>query len=214
MSKSKVCIITGSSAGLGLAAAKKWVAKDFHIIFACRDQAKTMPLIDKWREESGRSYFEFIKLNIGSFDSIRRFFIVYWSNINIISNKLNRFVADFHSKGLSLHLLINNAGIIPRGLKKSDDGIEYTFAVNHLGHCKRMIFQFIQIILCLVLLTNLLLDDLKRSSPSRIVVVSSKLHDPNFKWTLDEINNEVGVKIRFHTVSTHTLFNRNRKIYI
>ncbi len=52
----------------------------------------------------------------------------------------------------------------------------------------------------LVLLTNLLLDDLKRSSPSRVVVVSSKLHDPsaklgnppNFKWDLDEINNEMG----------------------
>jgi NAD(P)-dependent dehydrogenase (short-subunit alcohol dehydrogenase family) len=52
----------------------------------------------------------------------------------------------------------------------------------------------------LVLLTNLLLNDLKRSSPSRVVVVSSKLHDPrtklgnppNFKWDLDEINNEMG----------------------
>ena len=51
-----------------------------------------------------------------------------------------------------------------------------------------------------VLLTNLLLDDLKRASPSRIIVVSSKLHDstvkhgnpPNFKWTLDEINNAIG----------------------
>ena len=44
-----------------------------------------------------------------------------------------------------------------------------------------------------VLLTNLLSNDLKRSSPSRIVIVSSKLHDPktkfgkplHFKWTLD-----------------------------
>jgi NAD(P)-dependent dehydrogenase (short-subunit alcohol dehydrogenase family) len=52
----------------------------------------------------------------------------------------------------------------------------------------------------LVLLTNLLLDDLKRSPPSRIVIVSSKLHDPNtrrgnppnFKWNLDEINSEMG----------------------
>ncbi len=51
----------------------------------------------------------------------------------------------------------------------------------------------------LVLLTNLLLDDLKCSSPSRVVIVSSKLHDssvghgnpPNFKWSLDEINNEM-----------------------
>ncbi|CAF2897155.1 unnamed protein product [Rotaria sp. Silwood2] len=57
-----------------------------------------------------------------------------------------------------------------------------------------MIFDF-----CLVLLTNLLLDDLKRSSPSRVVIISSKLHDsnarlgnpPKFKWDLDEINNEM-----------------------
>lgn len=43
------------------------------------------------------------------------------------------------------------------------------------------------------------MDDLKHSSPSRIVVVSSKLHDPNtkfgkppnFKWTVEEINNEI-----------------------
>lgn len=42
------------------------------------------------------------------------------------------------------------------------------------------------------------MDDLKRSAPSRVVIVSSKLHDPNvkhgklphFKWTLDDINNE------------------------
>lgn len=43
------------------------------------------------------------------------------------------------------------------------------------------------------------MDDLKRSSPSRIIIVSSKLHDPkaklgdppNFQWNLDEINNEI-----------------------
>lgn len=43
------------------------------------------------------------------------------------------------------------------------------------------------------------MDDLKRSSPSRVVIVSSKLHDPsarrgdppNFQWNLDGINNEM-----------------------
>ncbi|CAF3961987.1 unnamed protein product [Rotaria sordida] len=166
MSIPKVCIITGSSSGLGFLTAKKLVAKDFHVIFACRDEVKTMSLLQKMKEESGRSNFEFMKLDLSSFDSIRR------------------FVDDFHNKKLPLNLLINNAGVHCKTFKKSNDGIEYSFAVNHLGH---------------FLLTNLLLDDLKRSSPSRIVIVSSKLHNPNvrhgnppnFKWNLDEINNEM-----------------------
>jgi NAD(P)-dependent dehydrogenase (short-subunit alcohol dehydrogenase family) len=70
-----VCIITGSSAGLGLAAAKKLVAKDFHVIFACRDEAKTLSLLEKLKQESGRSNFEFMKLDLGSFDSIKQLVI-------------------------------------------------------------------------------------------------------------------------------------------
>ncbi|CAF1549628.1 unnamed protein product [Adineta ricciae] len=165
MSAQKVCIITGSSSGLGLLTAKKLVAKDFYVIFACRDENKTVRLIENLREQSGKTNFEFMELDLGSFDSIRR------------------FVANFQKKNLALNVLINNAGLFSKTFKKSNDGIEYTMAVNHLGH---------------FLLTNLLLDDLKRSSPSRVVVVSSKLHDPNvrhgppinFRWSLEEINNE------------------------
>lgn len=72
MSIRKVCIVTGSSSGLGLLAAKKLVAKDFHVIFACRDEQKTMTILQKMKDELGRSNFEFMKLDLGSFDSIRR----------------------------------------------------------------------------------------------------------------------------------------------
>jgi short-subunit dehydrogenase len=75
MSISKVCIITGSSSGLGLLTAKKLVAKDFHVIFACRDEVKTMALLQQMKEKSGRSNFEFMKLDLGSFESIRRLVI-------------------------------------------------------------------------------------------------------------------------------------------
>ena len=80
MSTSKVCIITGSSSGLGLVAAKKLVLKDFHVIFACRDEIKTMSLLTKIKEELGRTNFEFMKLDLASFDSIRRLiiFLVYF----------------------------------------------------------------------------------------------------------------------------------------
>jgi NAD(P)-dependent dehydrogenase (short-subunit alcohol dehydrogenase family) len=60
-----------------------------------------------------------------------------------------------------IHVLINNAGIAPNRRSITVDGIETTFAVNYLAA---------------FLLTNLLLERLKASAPSRIVNVSSMLH--------------------------------------
>ena len=60
-----------------------------------------------------------------------------------------------------LDVLINNAGVVAEGRTKTQDGYELTFAVNHLAP---------------FLLTNLLLDELQGSAPSRVVTVSSELH--------------------------------------
>ncbi len=76
-------------------------------------------------------------------------------------------VAEFQSKGYPLHVLINHAGGAVPGNEASFtvDGFELTFGVNHLGH---------------FLLTNLLLEDLKRSAPARVITVSSELHNPDY----------------------------------
>ena len=67
---------------------------------------------------------------------------------------------EFLERGELLHVLVNNAGVGgQRGF--TADGFELNFGVNHLGH---------------FLLTNLLLDRLKESSPARIVNVSSDGH--------------------------------------
>jgi NAD(P)-dependent dehydrogenase (short-subunit alcohol dehydrogenase family) len=67
---------------------------------------------------------------------------------------------SFLERGLPLHLLINNAGLAgARGLTTS--GFEMAFGVNHMGH---------------FLLTCLLLERLRASSPARIVTVASRAH--------------------------------------
>lgn len=67
---------------------------------------------------------------------------------------------SFLASDRPLHLLINNAGVGGQ-VGITDDGFELNFGVNHLGH---------------FLLTNLLLDRMRASSPARIVNVSSKSH--------------------------------------
>ncbi|XP_070853375.1 retinol dehydrogenase 12 [Drosophila suzukii] len=74
---------------------------------------------------------------------------------------VRNFVERFKAEETRLDLLINNAGIMACPRTLTADGYEQQFGVNHLGH---------------FLLTNLLLDRLKHSSPSRIVVVSSAAH--------------------------------------
>ena len=75
-------------------------------------------------------------------------------------------VSEFQLKGYPLHVLINNAGGSVPGKQASftEDGFELTFGTNHLGH---------------FLLTYLLLEDLKRSAPARVITVSSELHNPD-----------------------------------
>ena len=68
---------------------------------------------------------------------------------------------EFLEKHESLHVLVNNAGVAMVRRSETVDGFETTFQVDYLSH---------------FLLTNLLLDQLKRSTPSRIVNVSSESH--------------------------------------
>ncbi|XP_036452481.1 retinol dehydrogenase 12 isoform X1 [Colossoma macropomum] len=103
-------------------------------------------------------------------------------NQNIVIRKLDladtksirEFAEIVNREEKELHILINNAGIMMCPYTKTVDGFEMQFGVNHLGH---------------FLLTFLLIDLLKKSAPSRIIILSSMAHS----WgtiKLDDINSE------------------------
>ncbi|MCD7469703.1 Short-chain dehydrogenase TIC 32, chloroplastic [Datura stramonium] len=97
---------------------------------------------------------------------------------------VRNFASNYKSLGLPLNLLINNAGIMATPFTLSKDKIELQFATNHVGH---------------FLLTNLLLDNMKRTAcqsrkEGRIVNVSSRRHKFSYNEGIrfDKINDQSG----------------------
>ncbi|XP_076827964.1 retinol dehydrogenase 12, like isoform X2 [Brachyhypopomus gauderio] len=90
------------------------------------------------------------------------------------SSSIKEFAQAINSEEKHVNILINNAGVMVCPYEKTADGFEMQIGVNHMGH---------------FLLTFLLIDQLKRSAPARIINVSSMAH----KWgtiNLDDINSE------------------------
>jgi NAD(P)-dependent dehydrogenase (short-subunit alcohol dehydrogenase family) len=87
---------------------------------------------------------------------------------------IRQLAANITAKYQSLDVLINNAGAFYTERKVSKDGFEMTFALNHIGY---------------FLLTNLLLEPLKRAKNARIVSVSSAAHGQG-KMKFDDLQME------------------------
>ncbi|CAL1535679.1 unnamed protein product [Lymnaea stagnalis] len=89
-------------------------------------------------------------------------------------DSIREFCKKFNETEERLDILINNAGVMMCPRMLTQDGLEMQIGVNHFGH---------------FLLTNLLLDKLKQSAPSRIVIVSSTMHITG-KINFEDINSD------------------------
>lgn len=87
---------------------------------------------------------------------------VYCRECDLASQEsIRKFVEQFNKEHEKLNILVNNAGIMRCPQSYTKEGIETQFGVNHIGH---------------FLLTNLLLDKLKTSAPSRIIMLSGPVY--------------------------------------
>ena len=136
----KVCLITGATSGIGKATAMGLADMGANVVMVGRDRGKGEAVMAEIKEKSANASVDLMLADLSSQEDIRR------------------LAEEFKEAYPRLDVLINNAGVFSSKRITSADGIEMTFAVNHLAY---------------FLLTKLLLDVLKASAPSRIVNVSS-----------------------------------------
>ena len=150
----KTVLITGGSDGIGYAAARELARMGWAVVIVGRNAAKTSAAVDRIIRETGNPAVSFLLADLSSQAEVR-----------ILAEQVKE-------RAPRLDVLVNNAGAVFFSERRSVDGIEMTFALNHLGY---------------FLLTTLLLDLLERSATSRIVNVSSSSHFSAADFRLEEL---------------------------
>lgn len=136
-------IVTGANTGIGKAIAQGLAELGLKVIMLCRNPEKGAHVLDEIRTATNNASIELIIGDLSSSGKVRT-----------VAEKLLDRVSD-------ISVLINNAGVWPTRLEHNEDGIEISFAVNHLAP---------------FLLTHLLLERLKENGSGRIVNVSASLY--------------------------------------
>ncbi|KAG0328099.1 hypothetical protein BGZ99_006273 [Dissophora globulifera] len=181
----KVAIVSGANTGIGYAITVSLAAHGCHVVMACRSESKCRDAMIKIREEVATIANKYANKSSGKGKAATTTVIknaedVKLDFLELDNNDLSKVQAaaqTFLKRGLPLHILINNAGIMGTPFTLSVDGIEQQFAVNYVA-----VFAF----------TMALLDRMKESQPSRIVIVNSMGHEMSVPGgiNIDRINDE------------------------
>ncbi len=139
----KTVIITGANSGIGKAAAIALARQGAHIVMVCRNPQKGEQAQKETITQSANHHIDLHLCDLSSQTQIRQ---------------LAQTIIGAYP---TINVLLNNAGILMSEKQLSEDGIEMTFASNHLSY---------------FLLTNLLLETINATPHARIVNVSSGAH--------------------------------------
>jgi retinol dehydrogenase 12 len=146
----KTVLITGASNGIGRETARALAALGANLILVCRDPGRGTAIRDELVRRTGRNgVADLLLTDLESQHEIRR------------------TAADIRSRYDHIDVLVNNAGNVFSSRQHTVDGLERTYALNHLAP---------------FLLTGLLLDLIKAADHGRIVNVTSEIHAGKLDW--------------------------------
>jgi NAD(P)-dependent dehydrogenase (short-subunit alcohol dehydrogenase family) len=139
----KTVLITGATNGIGKIAALELARMGASVAIVARNRSKGQAVLEEIARETNNVQIELFIADLSSMADVRK------------------LAQEFMAKHATLDVLLNNAGAFYSERKLSADGLEMTFALNHMSY---------------FLLTNLLLPVLKATPNSRVVSVSSAVH--------------------------------------
>lgn len=139
----KVCLVTGGTAGIGFVVARELARRGAVVTIVGRDRARGAKAVDSIRAVADNEAVDFVAADLAE------------------QTQLRAFATAFAERQPRLDVLVDNAGGLFGRRQTTSEGIERTFALNHLGY---------------FLTTLLLLPLLQAAAPSRIIVVASEAH--------------------------------------
>jgi NAD(P)-dependent dehydrogenase (short-subunit alcohol dehydrogenase family) len=111
----KICLVTGSSSGLGKATASGLAKLGATVVLGCRDKGRGESTLAEIKAASGNEAAELLLVDLSVQQSVRT------------------AAAEFKKRYNQLDVLINNAAVFTRSRIVAADGVETMFATNHLG---------------------------------------------------------------------------------
>jgi NAD(P)-dependent dehydrogenase (short-subunit alcohol dehydrogenase family) len=139
----RTAVVTGANGGLGLETARALAAAGATVVMAVRDQGKAAAAVADINATVANAKLTLVALDLASQQSV---------------HQAATQIAAAHDQ---IDILVNNAGVMAIPERRTDEGFEMQFAVNHLGHWT---------------LTALLLPALLRADAARVVTVTSTAH--------------------------------------